>query len=80
MPHPPRQSEAGDGDREQLSDVWITPFAATPAFSHRPTGARIEVDGEPLPHEIVNGSWSIPVTAALCSVHCLNRAGGCEDG
>lgn len=32
------------------------PVAATPAFSHRPTSASIEVDGEPLPHEIVNGS------------------------
>ncbi|WP_437970450.1 amidase [Sorangium sp. So ce260] len=41
-------------------DVWITPVAATPAFSHRPTGAHIEVDGEPLPYEIANGSWSIP--------------------
>ncbi|WP_437818102.1 hypothetical protein [Sorangium sp. So ce1078] len=33
-------------------------------LSHRPTGVRIEVDGEPLPYEIASGSWSIPTSLA----------------
>lgn len=37
-------------------DVWLTPVAATPAFTHRPPWSAIEIDGRPYPHAVANGS------------------------
>jgi hypothetical protein len=38
-------------------DVWLTPVAATPAFTHRPAWSAIEIDGRALP--IWAGEWSL---------------------
>jgi amidase len=41
-------------------DVWITPVAATPAFTHRPAWNAIEVDGRSYPHGVANGAYTMP--------------------
>jgi len=41
-------------------DVWITPVAATAAFSHRPTWSAVEIDGKPYPHTVANGAYTMP--------------------
>jgi len=41
-------------------DVWITPVAATAAFSHRPTWSAVEIDGKPYPHAVANGAYTMP--------------------
>jgi amidase len=41
-------------------DVWLTPVAATPAFTHRPAWNAIEVDGRSYPHGIANGAYTMP--------------------
>jgi amidase len=41
-------------------DVWLTPVAATPAFTHRPNWNAIEVDGRSYPHGVANGAYTMP--------------------
>jgi len=41
-------------------DVWITPVAATPAFTHRPAWNAIDVDGRIYPHGVANGAYTMP--------------------
>lgn len=41
-------------------DVWLTPVAATPAFTHRPAWNAIEVDGRTYPHGVANGAYTMP--------------------
>lgn len=41
-------------------DVWITPVAATPTFTHRPAWNAIEVDGRTYPHGVANGAYTMP--------------------
>ncbi|MBW4551143.1 MAG: amidase [Aphanocapsa sp. GSE-SYN-MK-11-07L] len=41
-------------------DVWLTPVAATPAFSHRPAWSAVEIDGRAYPHAVANGAYTIP--------------------
>ncbi|MBF2026280.1 MAG: amidase [Oscillatoriales cyanobacterium C42_A2020_001] len=41
-------------------DVWLTPVAATPAFTHRPAWNAIEVDGRSYPHGVANGAYTMP--------------------
>lgn len=41
-------------------DVWLTPVAATPAFSHRPAWSAIDIDGRPYPHAVANGAYTMP--------------------
>lgn len=41
-------------------DVWLTPVAATPAFTHRPAWSAIEIDGKPYPHAVANGAYTMP--------------------
>jgi amidase len=41
-------------------DVWITPVAATPAFTHRPAWSAIDIDGVLYPHAIANGAYLMP--------------------
>ncbi len=41
-------------------DVWITPVAATPAFTHRTAWNAIEVDGRSYPHGVANGAYTMP--------------------
>lgn len=40
-------------------DVWLTPVAATPAFTHRPAWSAIEIEGKSYPHSIANGAYTI---------------------
>ncbi|MBW4689859.1 MAG: amidase [Komarekiella atlantica HA4396-MV6] len=41
-------------------DVWLTPVAATPAFTHRPAWSAIKIDGRSYPHAVANGSYTMP--------------------
>ncbi len=41
-------------------DVWITPVAATPAFTHRPAWSAIEIEGRLYPHVVANGAYAMP--------------------
>lgn len=39
-------------------DAWLCPVSATPAFTHRNTGAAIEVDGEEVPYMLAAGGYT----------------------
>lgn len=39
-------------------DAWLCPVSATPAFTHRKTGAPIEVDGEEVPFMLGGGGYT----------------------
>ncbi|NJL66183.1 MAG: amidase [Microcoleus sp. SM1_3_4] len=41
-------------------DVWLTPVAATPAFTHRPSWNAVEIDGKSYPYGLANGAYTIP--------------------
>lgn len=41
-------------------DVWLTPVAATSAFSHRPAWSAVEIDGKLYPHGVANGAYTMP--------------------
>jgi amidase len=41
-------------------DVWLTPVAATPAFTHRPAWSAIDIEGKSYPHGVANGAYTIP--------------------
>lgn len=41
-------------------DVWLTPVAATSAFSHCPAWSAVEIDGKPYPHAVANGAYAMP--------------------
>lgn len=41
-------------------DVWLTPIAATVAFTHRPAWSAVEVDGTAYPHAVANGAYTMP--------------------
>ncbi|MEO1146286.1 MAG: amidase [Cyanobacteria bacterium J06638_22] len=41
-------------------DAWLTPVAATPAFSHRPSWSAIDIDGRSYPHAVANGAYTMP--------------------
>lgn len=41
-------------------DVWLTPVAATPAFTHRPEWSAVDVDGTLYPHVVANGAYTMP--------------------
>lgn len=41
-------------------DVWITPVAATAAFTHRPAWSAIDIDGRSYPHAVANGIYLLP--------------------
>jgi amidase len=40
--------------------VWLTPVAATVAFTHRPAWSAVEVDGTSYPHAVANGAYTMP--------------------
>lgn len=44
----------------ELWDVWLTPVAATPAFTHRPAWSAIDIEGKSYPHAVANGAYTIP--------------------
>ncbi|MGC1392838.1 MAG: amidase, partial [Coleofasciculaceae cyanobacterium] len=41
-------------------DVWLTPVAATPAFTHCPAWSAVDVDGKSYPYAVANGMYTIP--------------------
>lgn len=41
-------------------DVWLTPTAATPAFTHRPAWSAIDIEGKFYPHGVANGAYTMP--------------------
>ncbi|MEG3847479.1 amidase [Microcoleus sp. herbarium19] len=41
-------------------DIWLTPVAATPAFTHCPPWSAVDVDGRSYPHAVANGIYTIP--------------------
>ncbi|MFQ4143809.1 amidase [Chlorogloeopsis sp. ULAP02] len=41
-------------------DVWLTPVAATPAFTHRPAWSAIDIAGKLYPHGVANGAYTMP--------------------
>ncbi|MBE9184764.1 amidase [Microcoleus sp. LEGE 07076] len=41
-------------------DVWLTPVAATPAFTHCPPWSAVDVDGKSYPYAVANGMYTIP--------------------
>ncbi|WP_315788151.1 amidase [Fischerella sp. JS2] len=41
-------------------DVWLTPVAATSAFTHRPAWSAVEIDGKAYPHAVANGAYTMP--------------------
>lgn len=45
-------------------DLWVTPVAATPAFTHRPTGADLDIEGVSVPYILPLAPYNCP-TAVL---------------
>lgn len=41
-------------------DVWLCPVAITTAFTHRPKGAAVEVDGKKVPYFLASGAYTMP--------------------
>lgn len=41
-------------------DVWLTPVAITPAFTHRPAWSAVEIDHKSYPHAVANGAYTMP--------------------
>lgn len=41
-------------------DAWLTPVAATPAFTHRPAWSAVDIDGKSYPHAVANGAYTMP--------------------
>jgi len=41
-------------------DVWLCPVAMTPAFTHRPKGEAVEVDGKKVPYFLASGAYTMP--------------------
>lgn len=42
-------------------DVWLCPVAATAAFTHRPPGTAIDIDGRSIPYFLASGGYTIPM-------------------
>jgi amidase len=41
-------------------DVWLCPVAMTTAFTHRPKGEAVEVDGKKVPYFMASGAYTMP--------------------
>jgi Asp-tRNA(Asn)/Glu-tRNA(Gln) amidotransferase A subunit family amidase len=41
-------------------DVWLTPVAATVAFTHCPAWSAVDIDGKLYPHAVANGAYTMP--------------------
>ena len=40
-------------------DVWLCPVAMTTAFTHRPKGAVIKIEGRKVPYFLANGGYTM---------------------
>ncbi len=43
----------------KLWDVWLCPVAMTTAFTHRPKGAVIDIEGRKVPYFLANGAYTM---------------------
>lgn len=41
-------------------DILLCPVSATPAFTHRPSGTAIEIDGRHVPYGLASGTYTMP--------------------
>ena len=41
-------------------DVWLCPVSMTTAFTHRPKGTEIDVDGQKVPYFLASGAYTMP--------------------
>ncbi|MFB6279652.1 MAG: amidase [Salinibacter sp.] len=60
-------------------DLWVTPVAATPAFSHRSTGANLDIEGVSVPYALPIAPYNCP-TAVLGHPILTLPAGRSADG
>jgi amidase len=60
-------------------DLWVTPVAATPAFTHRPTGADLDIEGVSVPYTLPIAPYNCP-TAVLGHPILTLPAGQSSDG
>ena len=73
------------GDRHALDlflddwDLWVTPVAATPAFTHRPTGADLEIEGVSVPYALPIAPYNCPTAVTGHPILTL-PAGQSDDG
>ena len=60
-------------------DLWVTPVAATPAFTHRPTGADLEIEGVSVPYALPIAPYNCPAAVIGHPILTL-PAGQSDDG
>jgi amidase len=60
-------------------DLWVTPVAAIPAFSHCPTGTDLDIEGVSVPYALPIASYNCP-TAVLGHPILTLPAGRSETG
>ena len=60
-------------------DLWVTPVAATPAFSHRSTGTDLDIEGVSVPYALPIAPYTCP-TAVLGHPILTLPAGRSADG
>jgi amidase len=60
-------------------DLWVTPVAATPAFTHRPTGTALDIEGVSVPYALPIAPYNCP-TAVLGHPILTLPAGQSADG
>ncbi|MFB6273917.1 MAG: amidase [Salinibacter sp.] len=60
-------------------DLWVTPVAALPAFTHRPTGADLDIEGVSVPYALPIAPYNCP-TAVLGHPILTLPAGTSADG
>lgn len=41
-------------------DILLCPVAMTPAFTHRPQGEAVEIDGQKVPYQMASGAYVVP--------------------
>lgn len=51
--------ERMDRELEQW-DAWLCPVAITSAFTHRPRGTAVKVDGRQVPYMMASGAYTVP--------------------
>jgi len=60
-------------------DLWITPVAATPAFTHRPTRADLDIEGMSVPYALPIAPYNCPTAVTGHPILTL-PAGKSSDG
>ena len=60
-------------------DLWVTPVAATPAFTHRRIGADLDIEGVPVPYALPLAPYNCPTAVTGHPILTL-PAGRSSDG